>query len=112
MIEIFLAQAAPRTFNILVSAKDDENGNILTLDAFSEMLELNRMIYEDLMLFREEIVSDSGEVFIEGGEPAYFPDICMNTLNDDGGQVDQQCVTSAKPFDFIYNPITDSYDLG
>ena len=61
-------------------AKNTTSGNLLTLDAFQEMIELNDIIYEDIWEIRLDIELPGG-IIIWGGDPAYHDSICKkNTL--------------------------------
>ena len=87
-----------REMKIIVETKH-ESQNILTIPAFAEMIELNRVIYEDIGHIHDD-------------ETVKYPDLCVDDEFVAKYQnVDQRCVSFPKPFDFVYNPLTDSYDL-
>ena len=82
-----------RHFEVIVQARgDDENdlansqvGNLLTLDAFGEMIELHELIYSDVYAERDELLTENGDVILKGGVDVFYEDICktITPLNDE-----------------------------
>ena len=126
MLEQFGLLSIERHFEIIVIAKEDDDddfavsgniGNLLTLDAFGEMLELHELIYSDIFAERDELATDDGTVILKGGIDVYYEDICKtitplkDNLNFKENRADKNCVTSPKPIDFVYSGETNTYDL-
>lgn len=83
-----------RTLSVIFEAKRE---SILTIDAFNEMLQ-----FEDVLsTVKQYNEAESSWKSIE--------QICVRIKNIKLGR--DVCVRSAKPLDFVYDAVTDTYDL-
>ena len=109
--------------------------NLLTLTAFEEMLELHELFFTAVHEVTDLELDQQGELVAAGsGKKSKYKDICLrsgtiqNQYSYKRNSIDHdvsstfcqaliqsfyffQCITSAKPIDFIYNSETDGYDL-
>ena len=85
MLEEFGLHSIERHFEVIIKARvetdsdaevSDKAGNLLTLDAFGEMIELHELIYSDVYAERDEVLTESGDVVLKGGIDVYYEDIC------------------------------------
>ena len=74
MRETFGSYAFERQISIVVISNND---SLLTIEAFEEMLELHELIMRGVMLPREEVRTETGEILFAAGVPAYHVDLCM-----------------------------------
>ena len=81
MINRFGFSSFDRRFEILIEAKEDD-GNILTLDAYEEMIDLHEFIYNDVWIIRSAL-NLGGGLSTSGNDPGTYKTICkLNTLWD------------------------------
>ena len=80
MLEQFGLLSVERHFEVIVQALEDDDdsqvGNLLTLDAFGEMIELHELIYSDIFAERDELLTEDGDVILKGGVNVFYEDIC------------------------------------
>ena len=81
MLEQFGLLSVERHFEVIVQAQVDDDddsqvGNLLTLDAFGEMIELHELIYSDIFAERDELLTEDGDVILKGGVNVFYEDIC------------------------------------
>lgn len=74
-MQLLSYQAFDRGFDVIIEAKR-EDGSLLTLASFAEMIELDRMIKKDVFYFMDSLKDPDGLVIFANKYDAYFSDIC------------------------------------
>ena len=72
-------QAWDKSFQVIIEAKH-EGGSLLTLDAFAEMINLDKIIHNDVFYEMTDVKDDDKNLILAGGYDAYYPDICKKFL--------------------------------
>ena len=78
------------------------------------MIELNNIINTNVTTLTQPVKDLNGVVVIEGGNTAYYADVCnkFTPMGLDGQLATRkQCATSAKLIDFVYSQEMDDYNL-
>ena len=97
----------------IIAESSDASDNLLTLDAFREMIDYQKMLYE-ISEFKETTMDDDTRepVRPKEGEKVTFVDFCrMIPLTTKDNTIVRKCFNSGQPIEYIYELATNSYPL-
>ncbi len=111
--ELFANDEKSRPIGVIAVAKGD---NLLTLEAFKEMVEFEKVLFSITELDDTDYDEDKKEEVRPGkGNPVSFIDICDSQTYDDPRVKDGKivkCNSRGQPIDYFYDLTkTDHYDL-